>query len=165
MGIQFESEGSKGSGLVTHVTFVTSVTSSRLPAPAQYPTKLPIRPDRVPLARLEQNDDAWMLGTLGIDKHQPVYSDGWGHGLHPESRFYKRWFEFPDIGARGWAIILRIWDPVGEPTGRYETFPGWVPPERAAEADAWIAFLNDQIKARFREAADRAAAKAKEPPR
>jgi hypothetical protein len=109
------------------------------------------------IAQLKENDDAWMLGTFGIKKHSAGYTDGWGHSLRPESRFYKRWFEFPEIGARGWAIIFRIFDPVGESEDRCESFPGWVPPDREAEADRWIEFLNAEIAARLREAEKSAA--------
>lgn len=100
---------------------------------------------------LGENDGAWYLGTLSISKHRPGYSDGWGHDLRPDSRFYKRWFDFPDLGKRGWAIIFRVFEPTGDVAQKYEYFPGWV--EREAEADEWIAFLNDQIQARLREAA------------
>jgi hypothetical protein len=66
---------------------------------------------------------------------------------------YKRWFDFPDLGKKGWAIILRVWDADSNPTypGVYEKFPGWVPPEREEEADQWITFLNAEIRARIRE--------------
>lgn len=104
---------------------------------------------RDPLEGLHENGSEWGLGTFGILKHGAGYSDGWGHSLRPESRFYKRWFEFPDLDKRGWAIIFRIFDPVGEPAHQYESFPGWVPADRAAEADEWIAFLNARIAERL----------------
>lgn len=110
-----------------------------------------------PIAQLKETDDQWKLDTFSILKYGAQFSNGWGHSLRPESRFYKRWFEFPDIGARGWAIIFRVFDPVGEPQAKYEYFPGWVPPEREAEADEWISFLNARIKDRLREAAEKAA--------
>jgi len=105
-----------------------------------------------PLEGLHENADSWRLGTFGILKHQPCWNNGWTFDLLPEARFYKRWFELPDLGAKGWAIIFRIFDPAGEPTKNYEQFPGWVPPEREREADQWIALLNAEIRARLREA-------------
>lgn len=108
---------------------------------------------RRPIARLKETDDQWKLDTFSILKYGAQFSNGWGHSLRPESRFYKRWFEFPDIGARGWAIIFRVFDPIGEPTQNYEQYPGWVPPEREAEADEWIAFLNERIADRLRNTA------------
>lgn len=119
---------------------------------------------RSPLDGLHDNGDEWMLGTFGILKRRASYSDGWVHNLRPESRFYKRWFEFPEIHARGWAIIFRIFDPIGEPKQEYESFPGWVQPGNEEAADRWIAFLNDQIKARLREAADKQATRGKGTP-
>lgn len=103
-----------------------------------------------PLGELEESSDGWWhLFTFAISKSRAVYSDGWTHPLRPESRLYKRWFEFPDIGMRGWAIIFRIFDPTGEPEQMYETFPGWVPPDREKDADRWIEFLNAQIRDRI----------------
>src|SRR5689334_3717585 len=102
-----------------------------------------------PLNDLEETSDAWHLFTFSILKHQPSFNNGWTWALRPESRFYKRWFDFPEMGMRGWAIIFRIFDPVGEPDQVYEHFPGWVPQERESDADRWIDFLNAEIRARF----------------
>jgi hypothetical protein len=102
-----------------------------------------------PLEKLEETSGEWVLWTLSISKHRPVYSDGWTHDLRPESRFYKRWFDFPDIGKCGWAIMLHVFDPVDDRNRKCEQFPGWVPPERVAEADHWIELLNAEIRDRF----------------
>lgn len=102
-----------------------------------------------PLEELHENDGYVGLGTLEISKHRAGYSDGFGHSLRPESRFYKRWFDLGDDGIKGWAIIFRIFDPADEGAKLYEKFPGWVPPEREAEADQWIERLNAEIQARL----------------
>lgn len=100
-------------------------------------------------ADLEDYKTEWSLGTFSISKLRPTYGIGWTLPLQPASRLYKRWFEFHDLAVRGWAIIFRIADPVGEPTGKFEVFVGWVPPERERDADRWIAFLNAQIHDRL----------------
>jgi hypothetical protein len=102
-----------------------------------------------PLEQLDENAWSVGLGTLSISRHRPSYSDGFGHSLRPESRFYKMWFDLGEDGIRGWAIIFRIFDPPDEQTKHFESFPGWVPPEREAEADAWIERLNAEIRDRF----------------
>ncbi len=101
-----------------------------------------------------ETSDEWCLDTFGIGKRRPYFRSGWSFDLFPESRFYRRWFDFPDLGAKGWAIILRVWD-AGSPPNHadvYEKFPGWVPPERVQEADQWITFLNAEIRARLLDA-------------
>jgi hypothetical protein len=102
-----------------------------------------------PLENLDESDDVWRLGTFSISKRRAVWNDGWTHDLRPESRLYKRWFDFPDEGKSGWAIIFRIFDPTNDGAKHYETFPGWVPPERGAEVDGWIELLNGAIAQRF----------------
>jgi hypothetical protein len=110
-------------------------------------------PLRHPLEGLEDRSDAWFLEYVGIYKTRPEYKHGFGGYLFPASRFYKRQFDFPDLGKKGWLIVFRIWDRDTNPhhPGLYEVRCGWVPPERAQEADHWIAFLNQEIRARLRE--------------
>jgi tetratricopeptide (TPR) repeat protein len=104
--------------------------------------------------RTLQDLDGWLhLFTFSISRDRPVYSDGWTHDLRPESRLYKRWFDLPDTKKRGWAIIFRIFDPQEPGTKNFESIPGWVPPEREADADRWIRRLNDEIHARLTAAA------------
>ena len=109
---------------------------------------LRVSPDIHRLTKLEEDSAAFRLHSLSIDKHQPKYSNGWTFNLRSTSRFYKRSFDLPDIGARGWAIVFRIHDPDGTP-GAYELMAGWVPPENEQEADRWIAVLNDEIRDRL----------------
>ncbi len=121
--------------------------------------RLYMDPPEKPLTGLKDTGDAWGLagGPCWINKRRASYSDGYHHNLRPESHFYKRAFHFPDLDARGLAIVFRLIDPV-DPNRLSEYFSGWVPPEREAEADQWIAFLNGEIKARLREAAEKAGA-------
>lgn len=108
-----------------------------------------------PIDGISDDEESWSLDHLfQISKRKPEFRTGYVSDLAPESRLYKRWFDFPDLGIKGWAIIFRRWDPGSNP--RYpsgaESFRGWVPPEREKEADHWIAFLNLEIRARLREA-------------
>lgn len=100
---------------------------------------------------LEESEYHWHLGTFSIMKRSPKYSDGFVHDLRPESCFYKRWFDFPAIGKRGWAIMFHTRDPAPDhdPKNWTEQFPGWVPPERVRDADRWIEFLNREIRDRL----------------
>ena len=52
-----------------------------------------------------------------------------------------KWFDLD--GRNGWAVIFHAG---GDPA---DYFAGWVPAERAAEADQWITFLNQEIAARL----------------
>lgn len=108
---------------------------------------------------LREDDDHVALGALGtfkVAKHRAFFSivyREW-NPLRSSSRLYKRWFEYPELGdggVRGWAIIFRIYDPVGEPTEEYESFVGWASPEREKDADRWLDVLNTAISERLRE--------------
>ncbi|MBP6842766.1 MAG: hypothetical protein KA201_03455 [Kofleriaceae bacterium] len=107
-----------------------------------------------PIGGFSEDAQKWILDGFGVFKSEPSYDIGYSFALWPESRMYKRWFDFPDLGKKGWAIILRVWDAGSNERnpGVYEKFPGWVPPEREQEADLWIAFFNQEIRARLREA-------------
>ena len=106
-----------------------------------------------PIGGLVDRGDTWFVGFAGVYKDRPEYKHGFGGTLFPESRFYKRWFDYADLGKKGWLIIFRIWDRDSNPKhpGLYEVLPGWVPPEREREADHWITFMNQEIRARLRE--------------
>lgn len=107
-----------------------------------------------PLEALEESDGQWHLNTFSILKHRPSFHTGFGYALRSESCFYKRWFDFPDIGKRGWALMFHAYDPPPDQASALGTehFPGWVPPERVRDADTWIDFLNGQVRARLTEA-------------
>jgi len=106
-----------------------------------------------PIDGISEDEDFWYLAHLfGISKRKPEFRAGYVFDLSPESRLYKHWFDFPDLGKKGWAIIFRRWDRGSNPQhpGVSESYRGWVPPEREKEADHWIAFLNQEIRARLR---------------
>jgi hypothetical protein len=104
-----------------------------------------------PLATLEESDGAWHLRTFSILKYGASFHIGFGYSLRPESCFYKRWFDFPDLGKVGWAIMFHAYDPAldHDPKAWTEQFTGWVPPERVHDADTWIEFLNRQVHDRL----------------
>lgn len=108
------------------------------------------------LHSIKEDDERLSLLTLRISKQRPEFMiDGrtW-HALRPESRLYKRWFEFADAQpAQGWALIFRMFDPAATPTEAYEDFVGWVPPEKEQEADRWIERINSDIQLRLKDAA------------
>jgi hypothetical protein len=109
-----------------------------------------------PLEKLEESRAAWHLGTFSILKHQASYHNGFGYALHPESCFYKRWFNFPDLEKSGWAVLFHASDPdPGSDPDDSEQFPGWVPAERVGDADIWIEFLNGEVRARLADEAQR----------
>lgn len=111
---------------------------------------------REPIDRLKEAESYWSFGSpspVRFDRRRPAFSYGFGAQLDPRATLLKRRFDFPDLNRTGWAIIFQNSPPPGE---QCEWFLGWVPPEREGEADTWIAHLNAEIAARFREAAARA---------
>jgi hypothetical protein len=106
-----------------------------------------------PLTELEEDDGWWRFRTFAIATFRPAYNNGWTFSLRPESRLYKRWFDFPDMGLRGWAIIF-------DPGYNDVLFPGWVPPEGEQEAERWIEFLNALIGSFFAKPTPAAASEA-----
>ena len=121
----------------------------------ELPTSPPegITPDRIrtwlklrpaPLAGIrETTNERTFDGSPRFDKRRPQFSTGFWTGLDERARFLKRWFDFPDLGKRGWSIIFQDFPPPGPDC---EWFLGWVPPEREAEADGWIAFMNAETQ-------------------
>lgn len=104
---------------------------------------------RAPVERVEDTGDSWALGpSVRIHKRFATFSTGFGYDLLPWSRFYRRPFDFPDLGKRGSVIVFQFFPPGLLPWPTAEYFAGWVPPEREADADRWVAFLNDEIRAR-----------------
>jgi hypothetical protein len=95
-----------------------------------------------PLVGLKDTAGEWKLGTRSFSKTEPYYRIGWGFGYGKGAHLYKQWFDFED-GKRGWAIVFVSDGANGS------IFVGWVPPEREAEADQWITFLNAHIAERL----------------
>ncbi len=88
---------------------------------------------------VRDGDAEWVLGTFSIHKHRPACRIGWGFDYGAEAYLFRRWFEFEDLGVKGWAIIFHHDDPSGE------IFVGWVPEDRRADADRWIDFINGVV--------------------
>lgn len=108
---------------------------------------------REPLEGLQETGDSWGLGnTVRIQKSRPTFSVGFGYDLLPWSGFDKRAFDVADLGLRGWAVVFQFFPPGLLPWPKAEYLAGWVPTERGADAEQWIAFLNDQIRDRLRQA-------------
>ena len=103
------------------------------------------------LAELSETEHEWWLGSLSLDKRHPTFRLDYSQPLHPESRFYKQLFDLD--GRRGIAAIFRAVEPPPSPKYRADIFVGWVPPEREAELNEWLAFLNGEIAKRLASAA------------
>ena len=103
-----------------------------------------------PLQRIDETNTEWWLGAFSLDKYRPTFRVGFGGGLTSTSRFRKQWFAFSDKGVSGWAVIFRSFDHGLNGDGPEEFFIGWVPPEREADADLWLTFLNNEVAERLR---------------
>lgn len=109
---------------------------------------------RQPLAGLQETGDSWGLGNaVRIQKARPTFSVGLVYDLLPCSRFYRQAFDVSE-DMRGWVLVFQFFPPGLLPWPKAEYLAGWVPPERGGEADRWIAFLNEQIRDRLRQAAE-----------
>ncbi len=112
-----------------------------------------------PMEALDESGD-WLGfpdNPLGIHKRDARYNTGWTAALTPGAHFLRRWFEFPELNRRGWAIIFRLYAADESGPDPIEFFGGWVLPEQEADADQWIARLNTEIRARLAATADGAA--------
>lgn len=107
-----------------------------------------------PSTGLYETGGFWGLqsSSVRINKRFPEFSAGFNWDLAPTSHFYKRWFDYPDLGKRGWMIMFQV-HPPDEPGHRpAEYICAWVPPDREKDADQWIDFLNAEIRDRLRTA-------------
>lgn len=86
---------------------------------------------------------------LSISRKFAHFSDGFGSALRAESHFYKRAFDFPDLGVKGYALVFRVYRPMGQPGQVAEYLAGWVPLDRETDVDGWVAFLNAEIRDRL----------------
>jgi hypothetical protein len=99
------------------------------------------------LSGIEESEHEWFIGVIGISKHHSIFQCHYAHDLHASSQFYKQWFDLEE--RRGWAILFRAFEPKPEPGQPDEYFAGWVSPERGAEVDQWLIFLNQEIANRL----------------
>jgi hypothetical protein len=102
---------------------------------------------REPLDGIHEKEYQWDLGQVTISKKEPIFRVGYWEPLNSDSRFYKRPFDFGPT-SRGTAAIFQVFDPMSSTPGKCEYLVGWVPPEREADLDRWIAFLNTEIAKR-----------------
>ena len=91
-----------------------------------------------PLDGIAQNERYWRIGLIEISKFDASFRVGFGAGLGPEARFYTRSFDVD--GRKGVAVLFAPSETASE------FLAGWVPPDREAEANEWVAFLNGEIR-------------------
>ena len=103
--------------------------------------------ENTPLAGIEETEHEWWLNAWSLNKKYASFRSGHSHPLRPEAHFYKQFFDVD--GRQGFAAIFRAVDPPPSPTYSGQYFVGWVPPEREAELDGWVSFLNAEIAKRL----------------
>jgi len=103
-----------------------------------------------PLDAVKDAANDWILGPMHVGKREASGGLGWRQRFHNTTRLRKQWFDFPDTGRRGWAVVYR-WDDDHRGEGPVEYLVGWVPPDRERDVDTWISFLNDEIQKRVAE--------------
>lgn len=94
-----------------------------------------------PLVQIKEAKDEWWLGTWSLSKFDRTWRVGYGHALVAGAAF--RTFTFDIDGKRGIGVLF---ESANEPPWY---MAGWVQPERAKEAEAWVAFLNSEIANRL----------------
>jgi hypothetical protein len=97
--------------------------------------------NRNPLEQIKETETEWLLGTWTLSKSHRTWRVGYAHPLVAGASF--RTFPFDLDGRRGVAVFFESAD---EPPW---IFAGWVPPERAREAEKWVEFLNSEIANRL----------------
>jgi len=97
--------------------------------------------NRNPLDQIKETSSEWVLGTWSLSKSDRTWRVGYAHPLVAKATF--RTFPFDVDGKRGVALFFESGD---EPPW---IFAGWVPPNRAKEAESWAAFLNGEIANRL----------------
>lgn len=98
------------------------------------------------LAALVETEAQWKLGPLWIEKPRFRIRIGWGCEPSAETRFRTAPFDLPDLGQRGVVVIFRSCDRDLSEELPIEWVLGWVPGERVAEAEAWVATLNRELE-------------------
>ena len=86
-------------------------------------------------------EGSWTIGVINVMKDLPKILYRHFFDIEPESKFYKLPFDYPDLGLKGFAVILHHRDQ--QPYEEY--FAGWAPPEREADMDEWLSTMNDHI--------------------
>ncbi len=103
------------------------------------------------LTGIVEDEDARYLGAVGLMKRQPVFRGilgfPWNGILSDDSRFLVRPMVKSSEGRDGVALIFRQFDSSKYQASPEELFAGWVPSEQAAQLDAWVADMNQQLAA------------------
>ena len=94
-----------------------------------------------PLSAIKDIGEEWLLGTWTLSKSHRTWRSGYGHPLVEGARISTQTYELD--GTKGVAIIFESND---QPPWH---MLGWVPMERAAQAEDWAKFLNSEIANRI----------------
>jgi hypothetical protein len=108
------------------------------------------------LEGLTEDEHTWGYGgPVRIRKTRPYFDIGRQiFPLHPGTHFYKRAFTTPDPKdasreVRGVSLWFEKYPRDPPVMGESITLCGWVPMDREAQLDEWIAFLNGKITERL----------------
>ena len=107
--------------------------------------------DSLRIEGIVSTEDTRYLGAVGLALHQPLFSSILGFNfsgiLSNDSRFWGRPLRRSVEGTDGLAAIFRQFDSSKYQDSPEDLLAGWVPPEDAAKLEAWIADMNEQLKA------------------
>jgi len=97
--------------------------------------------NRKPLDEIKETAHEWVLGTWSLSKAHRLWRVGVGHDL------------LAGAVLRAFAFEVYVWKGVGVLFESSDQPPwiflGWVRPERAKDAESWVAFLNSEIEGRL----------------
>ena len=92
--------------------------------------------DKHPMEFIKETAATYAFDSgLSISRKFAHFSDGFGSALRAESHFYKRAFDFPDLGVKGYALVFQVYRPMGQPGQVAEYLAGWVPLDRETDVD------------------------------
>jgi len=98
--------------------------------------------NRNPLEQIKESPAEWQLGTWSLAKGHRTWRVGYGHELVPGA--VVRTLPFDLDGKRGVGLLFE--SHIVEPRW---IFIGWVPSNRASDAEDWVKFLNSEIANRL----------------
>lgn len=93
---------------------------------------------------LEELDFEWRLGMFSVYKDKPIVRMRYAFDLSDTAclRKVRSASSEPPLAA----VILHLFDHASDPALSPEYLVGWVPLEREAELDQWLAFLNQHLQ-------------------
>ena len=98
------------------------------------------------LQGIEETDDAWYLGQLGVSKIHPSWRFGYWGALSDSARCYIIPLSTEDTGSsEGFAGIFRQFDQSKYSSDPSEMFAGWVRAQDEASLVAWVAEMNQHL--------------------